>query len=402
MAALCLTLLCTSVLAACGGVGGLSLPSPTGAAPPAGVTAVSVASPTPYSALPPDSLWIGVEGRGDLLLAVSRSGERAVARLPLNEGQEASNVIASRDGSSLAYMVWNIDGGQHGVAAWRLSEANARLVARPLTGYRIIAIFLADDASALAIVQVEEGKMLEVADWRVEQVSPDGGEAILLMNRETVGDIYPPMPFAWPEGGPLYLNAAMPDGQSQGVFAFDPATAQQRKLGLTDEIIVGPVLSSDGAMLAYLSVEADASGAIDGTETSHVVRVYDLILDQVSTTVPPEGRTIYGVRWHPVHRRLLLDTVAITADGQGQRPQYWALVSAGESPPWRESASGDVSPYLFDYEPFGLGVAYTAHLVDGTWRLYVLPEIGGSATPIVYTLDDITREVGDPAIIRAP
>lgn len=358
-------------------------PSATPGPPPTAI-------PTPV--LDPAAIWVGVEGSGDRVVTVTAGGLTRPVRLPLNEGQHASFVTAARDGRTLAYLVLNPDGTPRGVAAWTLTEPNARLVTQPLPGYRIIALHLADDSSGLAVVQVSTEGRLQDADWRVERVPVQGGEPLVLLERETLGDVPPLVPFAWPAGGPLLLIPALP-GAEAGIYAANPQAGGGRALITPEEPLLGtPALSPDGSRLAYLVAEGGAAA----------VSVYDLRLDRTTSIAAPEGQRIYGVRWLPGGRYLLVDVVAPSQQDPAQREQLWALVAADEPEAWTPSPPGPGRENLFDYAPFGAGVAYTVLPADDVWTLTILPDLAGEQEPLVVTLDALAGSAGAPKIIRTP
>ncbi len=372
--------------------------------PAASLTPSPAPTARPQTALSPFDIWVVAEGlNSDAVLGVSPDGSAlTLARLPLNEGQHASDVVAARNGCCLAYLVWD-GSGQHGAAVWNLSGPNARLAAQPLPGYRIMAIFLSDDGSALACVQVQKGASLEEADWRLDSVPSEGGQPTLLVNREAAGGVYPLIPFAWPAGGPLLLNAAAPDHTSQGIFAVNPASGEGRVLVQTGGSMVSmPALSPSGSLLAYLTHEGEEGGTASQRTVPNAVRVFDLRLDTSFTIPAPAGQAVYGMRWHPDSQRLLLDLVTLPTDDAGLPPQFWALAPLDQPPPWPQSETGPERQDLFDYEVLGDGVAYTTLPASGQWQLYVLPEVGGTQPLIVIPLELIAQESAAPAIIRVP
>jgi hypothetical protein len=400
---------CLSILLASCGVPSSETPFPE-ALTSESLSPIPSATPSPQpatrppTALSPLDIWVVAEGlNSDAVLGVSPDGNAlTLVRLPLNEGQHASDVVAARNGCCLAYLVWD-ESGQHGVAVWNLSGPNARLAAQPLPGYRIMALFLSDDGSALAYVQVEKGASLDQADWRLDSVPLEGGQPTLLVNRESTGDVYPLMPFAWPAGGPLLLNAAAPDHTSQGIFAVNPVSGEGRLLIQTgDEMVVMPALSPIGSLLAYLTHQTEQDEAASQRTITNAVRVRDLRLDTTVTVAAPPGQAIYGMRWHPDGRHLLLDLVTLPTEDAGLPPQFWALAPLDQPPPWPQTESGPERQDLFDYEVLGNGVVYTTLPASGQWQLYVLPEIGGAQPPVIIPLELIAQESAAPAIIRVP
>ncbi len=334
---------------------------------------------------------MAVEGRGDSVAAVGADGSVKRVRLPLNEGQTASDLAAARDARHLFYLVWNTDGSQHGIASWNLDEPNARFIVLPLPGHRIIALFPSGDSAWLAYVQVESGLPLDEAAWRVDLIPVGGGESQLVATRETLADILPPVPFAWPVGGPLLLAPVVPGGGAAGIYAVNPQTGGGRQLfPVEGEVLISPALSPGGGELAYLV--ADAAG-----EAATTVMVRSLRLDETAQIPAPEGQTVYGVRWHADGERLLLDVVSA---GQGE--QRWALARATGGAPWLLSAPGPGRERLFDYQPYGEGVVYTLLPEGGEWALYLLPDLAAEAQPHEVELAAIAQEFGAPIIIRLP
>lgn len=392
--ALLALVVCLAGLAGCGGAaaGVSDEAAQTPAMPEPSATPVPLPTAVPMPALDPAAIWVGVEGTGDAVVAVTAGGLARTVRLPLNEGQHASFVTAARDGRTLAYLVLNADATPRGVAVWALTEPNARLVAQPLPGYRIIALYLSDDSSGLAVVQVSTEGRLEDADWRIDRVLVQGGDPLVVLDREMLGDVPPLVPFAWPAGGPLLLIPALP-GTQAGIYAANPQAGGGRALITPEEPLLGvPALSPDGSRLAYLVAEGEATA----------VSVHDLRLDQTSMIAAPEGQTIYGVRWLPEGDYLLVDVVAPAQGDSAQREQLWALVAADEPEAWTPSPPGPGRENLFDYAPFGAGVAYTVLPTDEVWALTILPDLAGEQEPLVVTLDALAGSAGAPRIIRTP
>lgn len=374
---------------------GQATPSPTAEPTPA-------PSPTPKPALPPDTIWVGVDGRGDAVASLNPNGVVTRIPLPLNEGQEASDMVATRDGRYLIYLVWDADGSQHGIASWNLAEPNARFIVLPEQGYRIIGLHPSDDSERLAYVQVAEGVPLDEAAWRVDQIPVGGGESATVATNESLADTLPLLPFAWPSSGPMLLSPAAPGRTSQGIYALSPESGSGKLLfPVEGEAVVSPTLSPGGTRLAYLTTgNPDAPEAAGDELATNVVRVHDLRLGETMTMAAPEGLAIYGVRWHPDGERLLLDVVEV---GEQEQPrQRWVLAGAGQPPPWPQSAPGPGRDSLFDYEAFGEGVVYTLLPQDGNWAVYLLPDLEGGAAVREIALDAIAQEFGAPTILRVP
>ncbi len=377
------------------------LTSTTAPRTPAAVpTTPDTPTPPPAPYLPPDQTWIGVQGFGDSVLAVTAAGDVQAVRLPINEGQRISDPVASPDGQNLAYLVWDGD-AQHGIAIWELTSPNARLVARPLEGYRIVSLLFADDGSRLAHIQVQQDVPIAEADWRIEWVDLAGGSGLLL-TREELDSNFPPAPIAWISGGALLVNAINVDGTSQGIYAYNPESGQGRFIITPDEggVIQGALLSPDSTRVAYLGLPP---GQPAGGEAApgYVLHIHDVRLNETITMTPPAGRVIVGMRWHPDGERLLLDL--IDAAGSTER-QSWALVTVGQPPPWPELDSAPGRDRLFDYEPWGKGVIYTLLPVDEQWRGFILEDLteDAAAVALPISLEPIARPEGAPVIIYIP
>lgn len=375
----------------------LSEGQPTPTSPPPSPTPSPTAPPipTPAPALDPQAIWVGVEGTGDAVAVIGADGVARIVRLPLNEGQHASFVVASRDGRYLAYLVLNADGTPRGIAAWNLREPNARLVIRPSEGYRIIGLALADDASGLAVVQVTAEGRLEDADWRIDRLPPQGGEPQIIASRQMLDGAPPLLPFAWPAGGPLLLVPAGMQSRA-AIYAVNPQTGGGRSLLAPEEPLVGiPALSPDGVHLAYLTAEG-------GGGTASAVSIHNLRLDETTVLPAPPGLAIYGLRWLPDGEHLLLDMGTAAPQAGAERDQFWALAALDPATPWVQSPPQEGGTF-FDYEPYGAGVVYTTAPADGEpWTLTILPDLEGTSEPLVISLEALSGSAGLPAIIRMP
>lgn len=354
--------------------------------------------------LPTDRIWVAVEGLSDQLAIVTDSGGVDTVPLPLNDGQLASDLTAAPSGSLLAYLVWSAEGRQRGIAVWNPAEADARLVAQPVAGYRIIGLAIAGDGSRIAYVQVEEGKLLEEARWRVDSIATAGGGALLIVDRQTLGQqTMPPVPFAWPAEGPLLLSANTPDGRAQGIYAVDvvEGTSTQIVEPGDDEVILSPALSPDAAYLAYLALDLSQAPANSPPIPSNVLRVRDLRLGEVVTMNPGDGRAIFGARWLPANR-LLLDVVALSDAPGVIAAQSWAVADIGADPPWAETPTGNEREYLFDYAPYRDGIVYSTLPADGQWRLFLRAPLSPLSSPRTVDIGLIATDIGAPKIIYTP
>ncbi|NDJ36054.1 MAG: hypothetical protein GYB64_15475, partial [Chloroflexi bacterium] len=178
--------------------------------------AVVLPTATAQPPLPPGSIWVGVEGLSRRVAIVTPEGNVTLQELPLPPGQQASTLTPTPAG--LAFIMWDANGAQRGAGLW----ASTGLVelARTEPGFRMIDLLAGEEA--LAVLQVAADTPLAEADWLVGTVPLAGGRFAPVADRASVGDIPPPDLFAWP--GPLLLNAAAPDGTSQGIFALDTAS----------------------------------------------------------------------------------------------------------------------------------------------------------------------------------
>src|SRR5574341_796643 len=118
-------------------------------------TATPPPTPTPAQALNPDALWIASDAPSRQVIVASPDGDVTSISLPLNEGQTASEMAASPDGHYLAYIVWNSDIEQYGIAMWNLAEPFARLIVQPLPGYGIVSLMFSADSETLLYVQMD-------------------------------------------------------------------------------------------------------------------------------------------------------------------------------------------------------------------------------------------------------
>src|SRR5688500_16943762 len=90
------------------------IPSPTPTLTP---TARPTATLGPQPVRDPDAFWVAADGQSTQVIEVLPDGESRAIPLPLNEGQSASDLISSPDGAYLAYLVWEEDSTQHGIAS---------------------------------------------------------------------------------------------------------------------------------------------------------------------------------------------------------------------------------------------------------------------------------------------
>lgn len=408
-------LLLLTGLAACGeGTFDLPLPSGAGSTPSPAQTAPAsnplLPSPTPEqpTVLSLEDVWVGVEGPATQILSISPGGETRLVNLPLNEGQQASDVTLSQDSLTLAYLVWQADDTQRGIAVWNLREANARLLAQPLPGYRVTDLLLADDASRLAYVLVEEGVPLDSADWRLESVASMDVPPVLMTSRQELADMLPPDLIGWPEDGGLLANFSDVEGGAQGIYAIpDGAQPPERVVpvedqALLDPLIVGVALSPDRTRLAYLTYDDRVDGLPEAQSITNVVRIVDRVSGGTRTMVPPANHAIFGMRWHPDNRQLLLDIVEFDEEDETQMSQHWALVDIGQPLPWDLASFSAENDYLFDYQSYGSGVVFTILPDDDAWQLYIIDDLLTSAAPRPFSLSDLVQESGAPVILHIP
>lgn len=365
--------------------------------------------PTAAPALNPDHIWVAPDNDTRVVVDVALDGTAIAIPLPLAEDTIASSVTASADGSVIAYAVWDADADrdQHGVAVWRPGESESTLIAEPRTGFHIIALQLTADGSRLAYVQVQDGFRWGEAGWRLNVVgtqpageSSDAGSPLTAATREDLPELTPPLPFAWPQDGPILLAPAVPssDGSGDGIYAADPAGGGARALLQPEGSLIGlPQLSPDGTQLALLAGTAESGG-------TDAVQIHDLRLDETTEMQAPPGEVIYGLRWHPDGDHLLLDLVAPSPDDTGQLEQFWALVEAGQAPPWHGStrAPGLDRAGLFDYEVIEGGVVYTLLPEDGDSMLFLTPDLANEASTQRIELGSLFDSPGAAAILRVP
>lgn len=374
------------------------------------VTATPDAQPSPTPSpfvnplLDPEAVWIGVDGMSRAVVAVLPDSETVIrVALPLNEGQQASNITASANGSYLAYLVWDAEGNQLGIASWDIALPDAHLVAKPDDNHRIIGLYLADNADGIAYVQVETGAAPEFADWYVSVVPAEGGTPRKIADRVMMDDAAPPEAFAWPADGPLLLNPAVPDVISQGIYAVNPATGTGRQLfPVENQIIVGPSLAPDGTRMAFLTFDPDALQSPESGEPGYVVRVRDLRLDEMITLTGDPAQSILGLRWHRDGERILLDIIAPSPDDPAQKNQQWAFAPANGEGDWTVSPLSAGRAGLFDYQPFGEGVIYTLLPAGEVWAVYVLDSLSGTTPPRRILLEALMQENGAPTILYIP
>jgi hypothetical protein len=344
-----------------------------------------------------------------VVVDVAWDGTAAAIALPLAEDAIASSVTAAADGSAIAYMVWdaNVDHDQQGVAIWRLNESESTLIAEPRIGFHIIALWLTADGSRLAYVQVQDGQRWGDAAWQLNVVgtqpageSSDTESPLIAATGEDLPELTPPLPFAWPQDGPILLAPVSPpgDGSGEGIYASDPTGGGTRALLQPESSLIGlPQLSPDGTQLALLLANTEGTGA-------DVVQIHDLRLDETTEMQAPPGEAIYGLRWHPDGDHLLLDLVAPSPDDTGQLEQFWALVEAGQPLPWHGStrAPGPGRAGLFAYEVIEGGVVYTLLPEDGESMLFLTPDLANESSTQQVELGSLFDSPGAAAIIRVP
>lgn len=363
--------------------------------------------PTAAPTLNPEHIWVAPDSDTHVVVDVALDGTAAAISLPLAEDATASSVTASPDGSAIAYLVWDADGDQQGVAVWRPDESESTLIAEPRIGFRIIALRLAADGSRLAYVQVQDGQRWGDAAWQLNVVgtqtageSSDAGPLLTAATGESLPELTPPLPFAWPQDGPILLVPAVPpnDGGGDGIYASDPAGGGTRALLQPEGRLIGlPQLSPDGTQLALLAGNPEGGGA-------DAVQIHDLRLDETTEMQAPPGEAIYGLRWQPDGDHLLLDLVAPSPDDTGQLEQFWALVEAGQPPPWHGStrAPGPGRAGLFDYEVTEEGVIYTLLPENGESMLFLTPDLANESNIQQVELGSLFDSPGAATIIRVP
>ncbi|MBN1428091.1 MAG: hypothetical protein JXB07_06875 [Anaerolineae bacterium] len=363
-------------------------------------------TPTPPPALPLDHIWVGFDGLSDTVLGVSPDRNVSTLALPLNEDQQASEIIAARDGSMVIYLVWNADGQQHGIAAWNLIEPNARLVTQPLSGYRVISLFLAEEANSLLYVEIQVDTPVPEADWRLVSISPQGGQPTLLIGRDAAPDLLPPTPIGIAQDGRLLFNAATKpgaEGVAQGIYSFIPENGRLDLISPPgDSPIVDGELSANGTRLVYRISSESSTGEQTDLPSIIAARLLDLTSGQVITLAAPGSENITSLYWYPDGIHLLLDLVP--PESEEQQRQLWARADTSQTVPWRQIAVDQAHTAIFSCTPYQQGVIYTLFpsLDDTEWRLYILPNIAADDPPQTVSLGTIEEPTNVPLIIRIP
>jgi hypothetical protein len=354
------------------------------------------ATPIPEPVLDPDAFWIAADGFSTVVHEVVPNGEARTIPLPLNEGQAASDLIASADGAYLAYLVWNEDGSQHGIASWKLIEPNARLIVQPQEGYRVISMIMAGDDETLIFLQTNGASKPADLRWRLEYAPAGGGSALLIADETSLPGLLWPLPIAWPENGLLYLHASVREGDPigqgvvSGVFSLDLEKGDIALLTPPeDDIVLDALLSPDGSKIAYTPGEA--------TGESSIVKVHDIETGETTIITPPDGGAAISMAWD-ASGDLLLDYLP---DAENRDSQTWARVEIGADPPWPQTPQDEDRARLFMYAPYQGGVIYTLLPAPGEgWALYVLSEIGENAA--LHRLPLEKSGEGAPRLVYVP
>lgn len=385
-------ILAAALLTACGAF----FPTPT---PTVTLTPSPTLTLTPAPLVPPDRIWAVNDGGTDTLLAFTVGGDVASIKLPLNDGQNASNVVAARRGETLAYLV-NDGSEQRGIATWRVTEPNARLVYQPLAGYRVIALTLANDGLTLAFVEVQNGKLPADADWRLQVILTGGGSPTLLSDLQSQPAWQPPLPLDFGSDGTLYVNATTrADVNSsdvlQGIFAVSPSGAVTLASPPEDRIIGRGALSPDGVQLAYTVAPGSEPGK---AATESVGRVYNLTDKTLTTLAPPSGQSVSSLAWMS-GGQLLLDISL--PDDQGT---VFSLANGPDNSLWVTSPPSFERSRLFTYEPLGDGVVYT--LLPGgdetQWRVYIIADLHDRKSPESIVVGALESSEGPLRLIYVP
>lgn len=375
-----LPILVCGLVTACG-AGMLSQPTATTAPSP-----VPSSTPEPQPVLDPNALWIAADSPSTSVLVVEPiTGSVTRVPLPLNEGQEASDIVASPEGRFLAYLVWDDDGTvQHGIASWNLREPNARLITQPLPGYRIISLMLTLSGEVV-FVQVQNGPLLD-AGWRLEIAPASGGPSELLANRTTAPELLLPQPINLRAGTLMMAAESTGNEHTVSLYALESASGDLQEISLPEDHVMGSgALSPDGTQIAYV--------------VDHVVRVANVRTQEATTITPPDGSQAISVAWFASSDELLLDLLTMP---DAPETQTWARVKVSSSPPWPTTDPDPLRAQLFTYRPFDGGVTYTLFPTNpnDTWILYLLPQIAEGVAPIRIPLDNLPG--GSPKIIYAP
>lgn len=354
------------------------------------------ATPIPEPVLKPDAFWIAADGFSTVVQEVDPSGETRTIPLPLNEDQKASDLIASGDGAYLAYLVWNDDGTQHGIASWKQIEPNARLIVQPQDGFRVISMIMAGDDETLIYLQTNGASRPADLRWRLEYAPAGGGSAVLIADETSLPGLLWPLPVAWPEDGLIYLHASVreddPIGQGavSGVFSLNLAEGDIALVTPPeDEIVLDALLSPDGTQFAYTPGEA--------TGETQSVKVHNIETGETTVIAPPNGGAAISMAWD-ASGDLLLDYLP---DADERASQTWARVEIGSDPPWPETPPDEDRAQLFTYAPYQGGVIYTLlpSPAEG-WALYILSEIGEDAA--LHRLPLEKSGDGAPRLVYVP
>jgi hypothetical protein len=364
-------------------------------------------TPTPSPALPPNAVWIAFEGQaGNVLTVDIATGAATAIALPLNQGQTATGIRASRDGGTLVFQVWSGGTTQHGIAVWPLTLPNARLVLPPLAGYRIIDAMLSDDGQTVYAVQVQNGKLPAEAHWRLESIPADGGTSSLLASRDSAPTLDAPRLLETLPDGRLLIDAATtaaPDSAQvlQGLFVVGVSGEPLASIGAPgDRIVTSGTISPDGAWLAYTAYSGPLPGEEGSQTTVLEARLIELASGQTLTMNAGTGLDITSLLWTP-DGRLLFDIVPLA---EGRAGQMFALAEIDQPLPWLTTSPDPTREALFTYAPLQGGVIYTTQPPTGATGhfLYILPTIGSQGAAVAYPLGAIDPAAGAPMILRAP
>jgi WD40 repeat protein len=375
------------------------IPTPT---PTPTLTPEPTITPTPQPLLPPDRIWAVNDGLVTTIDVITLGGEVSPIKLPLNGDQRASDVIATPDGSFLAYLVWSDETTQRGIAAWKLTEPNARLVYQPLSGYRITGLALGGASTQLAFVEAQADKLPVEADWRVQTMPAGGGSATLVADLSTDADLLPPTLLGFAPDGAVYVNAntrfdVASTDPLQAIYRVAPDATVTLASPAEDRIIGNGAVSPDGRQIAYTTVPGALPGQPD-QPTLSVGRIVNLETKAVSTLTPPIGLSVVSLKWVS-NSTLLLDMLSV--DGASQA---FALAAGEDYSTWKISGPDETRTRLFTYLPLGEGVIYSVFPAssDGQWVIYQLGAISAESQPKAIPLGQIEADAGPPKIIYVP
>lgn len=367
------------------GAGSGPAPSLASSATPPAFSFTAVPTLTLAPALPSGALWLARDSFNDSIWLLRPGVELEAQALPLPADHWAGELVASADGSALIYRVVAPDGVTAGFGYWSLRTGQLSLLPLPEESTAYTQPDLANDGSVMLFswsVAVAEGSL-----WQIDTCTIEGYCTLLFDWASVPGPPQRGEAFAWQPPGPVLATYELQRGGllRSGLYAFDPLGEEGRVLVEIDGMLRDARLSPDGARVLLLAGSPGDGAAL--------AAVFDLRSGALLPIEPPRGYQVFSARWLDADR-LLLD---LTGAG---REQSWALAAIGGEPELLDL--GPDRDYLYDYAPYGAGLAYTVIRADGSWRLYLLSSLDESASiePV-----DLTPMQGDafdgPRIVHA-